>query len=208
MNSQSVHEILEEKWNARSHAIGVFLSLIGSYYLIKTAFSSNLVLAVSVYCLSLVTLFSASTLYHSFYKPNLKKRLRVFDHISIYYLIAGTYTPMCLSILRDSKGVLLLYLVWGIALFGTILKIFFTGKFEIFSLILYAVMGWLVMLDIDYLMDNATSEQLFYLGLGGFFYTIGILFYAIKKIPYNHLIWHFFVLAGAISHFLLVCTLV
>ncbi|MEX0312675.1 MAG: hemolysin III family protein, partial [Allomuricauda sp.] len=130
--------------------------------------------------------------------------LRVLDHISIYYLIAGTYTPVCLTTLIDSKGWLLLYSVWGIALFGTVLKLFFTGKFEVFSLLLYGVMGWLVIIDYPFLSENISSKGLFYLALGGAFYTIGILFYAIKKIPYNHLIWHFFVLGGAISHWLMI----
>jgi hemolysin III len=94
--------------------------------------------------------------------------------------------------------------VWGIAFFGTILKLFFTGKFEAFSLVLYAIMGWLVVIDLPYIIAQTTSNQLFFLGLGGAFYTVGILFYAIKRIPFNHFIWHLFVLAGAISHWFMI----
>jgi len=126
------------------------------------------------------------------------------DHISIYYLIAGTYTPVCLSLLPGSKGWLLFYLVWGIALLGTFLKLFYTGRFEAFSLILYGVMGWLIVIDLPYLIKNLSTSGLTYLALGGAFYTIGILFYALKKIPFNHLIWHIFVLAGAASHWMLI----
>ena len=160
--------------------------------------------SIIVYCISLVLLFTASTVYHAVQNPKLKKKLRIWDHISIYYLIAGTYTPVCLTVLLPSKGWLLFYLVWGTALFGTILKLFFTGKFEVFSLVLYGVMGWIIVIDLPYLIQHMSSEGLWYLALGGFFYTFGILFYAIKKIPYNHLIWHFFVLGGAISHWLMI----
>ena len=163
---------------------------------------------ITVYVVSLLLLFTASTIYHAVENPKLKKKLRILDHISIYYLIAGTYTPVCLSVLLPSEGWLLFYLVWGIALFGTVLKIFFTGRFEVFSLVLYGVMGWLIVIDLPYLLEYMSSSGLLYLAVGGAFYTIGILFYAVKRIPYNHLIWHFFVLGGAISHWLLVNNLI
>lgn len=164
--------------------------------------------SIIAYVISLIVLFLASTIYHAVENPKIKKKLRTLDHISIYYLIAGTYTPVCLSVLMPSKGWLLFYLVWGTALFGTVLKIFFTGKFEAFSLVLYGVMGWLIVIDLPYLLEHMSSMGLIYLALGGAFYTIGILFYAVKKIPYNHLIWHFFVLSGAISHWRLIFGLI
>ncbi|MDC6367093.1 MULTISPECIES: PAQR family membrane homeostasis protein TrhA [Flavobacteriaceae] len=196
----------EERWNAYSHAIGIVLALIGSIFLLQKELSATpfLLGSIIVYSISLILLFSASTVYHAVGNPKLKKKLRILDHISIYYLIAGTYTPVCLTVLSDSKGWLLFYLVWGIALFGTVLKLFFTGKFEVFSLVLYGVMGWIIVIDLPYLIGHMSSKGLFYLSLGGAFYTIGILFYAIKRIPYNHLIWHFFVLGGAISHWLMI----
>nr|WP_299066695.1 hemolysin III family protein [uncultured Allomuricauda sp.] len=196
----------EEEWNAYSHGLGIVLSILGMIILFQKDTDSEQFLfgSILVYSLSLVLLFTASTLYHALQNPKLKTKFRIVDHISIYYLIAGTYTPVCLTVLLDSKGWLLFYLVWGIAFFGTVLKLLFTGKFEVFSLILYGVMGWLVVLDFSFLSKNMSSDGLLFLALGGAFYTIGILFYALKKIPYNHLIWHFFVLGGAICHWFMI----
>ena len=191
---------LEERLNTYSHGLGILLALIATYILISSASQTEWTLPLLIYGLSIIILFSASTLYHACSDPVLKRKLRIFDHMSIYYLIAGTYTPVCLFVLQGSKGTLLLYAVWGIALFGTLLKLFFIGRFEVFSLVLYGLMGWLVVIDLPYLSTVMGEPELFYLGLGGFFYTVGIAFYAIKKIPYNHFIWHVFVLGGACAH--------
>tara|TARA_Y100001001_G_scaffold552_1_gene565 strand:+ start:86 stop:730 length:645 start_codon:yes stop_codon:yes gene_type:complete len=210
LDSQTNPVLLEEKLNAYSHALGIVLAAIGGILLFENDLGAIPFMkgGITVYVVSLLLLFTASTIYHAVENPKLKKKLRILDHISIYYLIAGTYTPVCLSILLPSKGWLLFYLVWGIALFGTVLKIFFTGRFEVFSLVLYGVMGWLIVIDLPYLLEYMSSSGLLYLAVGGAFYTIGILFYAVKRIPYNHLIWHFFVLGGAISHWLLVNNLI
>ncbi len=197
--------VLEEKWNAYSHGLGVVLAVVGFFLLMQKDLSvKNATISIIIYSVSLLLLFAASTLYHLVRNPKLKFRLRILDHISIYYLIAGTYTPVCLLLLLDSKGWLLLYLVWGIALLGTLLKLFFTGKFEKLSLLLYAMMGYLVVLDCNFLSENLSGHGLFWMALGGIFYTIGIFFYALKRISFNHLIWHLFVLAGAISHWILI----
>ncbi|MEO9510673.1 MAG: hemolysin III family protein [Flavobacteriaceae bacterium] len=194
----------EEKWNAISHTFGIILSILGTLFFFQKDMTEQPFLfeSILVYSISLILLFTASTLYHAVNNPNLKRKLRILDHLSIYYLIAGTYTPVCLLVLLHSKGWLLFYIVWGIAFFGTFLKLFFTGKFEAFSLALYGIMGWLVVIDYEFLSKNTSSEGIFYIALGGIFYTIGILFYAVKRIPYNHLIWHIFVLGGAISHWI------
>ncbi|KAB7529949.1 hemolysin III family protein [Flagellimonas olearia] len=209
MPQKSNPVLLEEKWNAYSHALGIVLALFGSVILLQKHIRDTPYLfgSVLVYCISLVLLFTASTVYHSVQDPRLKKRLRILDHISIYYLIAGTYTPVCLTVLLPSKGWLLFFLVWGIALFGTMLKLFFTGKFEVFSLVLYGVMGWLIVIDVPFLVKHLSATGLFYLSFGGAFYTLGIVFYAVKKIPFNHFIWHLFVLGGAMSHWYLVSLL-
>lgn len=206
MDTKSEPVLLQEKLNAYSHALGILLAVIGTIVLFQNDLDNLPYMkgSITVYSISLMVLFTASTVYHAVENPKIKKKLRVLDHISIYYLIAGTYTPVCLSVLLPSKGWLLFYLVWGIALFGTVLKIFFTGRFETFSLVLYGVMGWLIVIDLPYLLKHMSSSGLIYLAAGGAFYTIGILFYAIKKIPYNHLIWHFFVLGGAICHWILI----
>lgn len=196
----------EEKLNIWSHALGIVLAIVGSAVLLHRDPGNipYLTGSLRVYCISLILLFSASTAYHASVDPKLRKKLRILDHISIYYLIAGTYTPICLALLLGSKGWLLFYLVWGIALFGTVIKIFFTGKYEVFSLVLYGVMGWLIVIDLPYLLEVLSPEGILYFALGGGSYTLGILFYAVKKIPYNHFIWHLFVLGGAFFHWLLI----
>ena len=196
----------EEKYNVVSHAIGAILSLIGLLVLFnwdtnKTEYSE---IGILVYGIALVFLFSSSTIYHVVSKGQLKERLRILDHISIYFLIAGTYTPVALIVLENTSGWMLFYVVWGIAAIGTILKLFFTGKFEIISLVLYAIMGWLILFDLDNLKASTSESGVQMLFLGGVFYTVGIIFYAVKRIPYNHFIWHLFVLAGAFCHWLFV----
>lgn len=197
---------LQERLNAISHAIGALFGIFGLVLLIiynsnKTEWS---LFSVIVYGISFVLLFAASTLYH-YVEGDVKKHyFRIVDHISIYFLIAGTYTPVLLITLNDSLGWLLFWVVWGIAAFGVVLKLFFTGRFEVFSTLLYLVMGWLVVFDFTNLTKNLDSNGVLLLFAGGLFYTIGILFYAIKLIPYNHVIWHLFVLAGAIFHFFMI----
>ena len=194
----------EEKLNAISHGIGILLGIIGFYLLLKfdTQKTEYSTISLVVYSISIILLFLASTLYHYVSTQSVKLKLRVLDHICIYYLIAGTYTPVALITLEEGNGWLILYTIWGIALAGTILKLFFTGKFEVLSLILYLFMGWLIVFDLQSLLSNTSKTGLYLLMLGGFFYTTGIFFYAFKRIPYNHLIWHFMVLGGAISHWL------
>lgn len=195
----------EEQLNALSHGAGAVLGVVGLILLIIYGNSSSLELfSVIVYGLSIIILFTASTLYHWVKNESLKHYFRIVDHISIYLLIAGTYTPVTLITLSESRGWLLFGLVWGIAAFGLILKLFFTGRFEIFSTLLYLVMGWLVVFDLSALTEQMPTNGLLWLFLGGLFYTVGIVFYAIKKIPFNHVIWHVFVLAGAICHFFMI----
>lgn len=192
----------EERLNAISHAIGIVFGIVGLFLLLekdvlKTEFST---FSIYVYSFSFILLFSASTAYHAVVSNVMKKRLRVLDHISIYLLIAGTYTPLALITLINASGWIIFYTVWGIAAIGTVLKIFYTGKYGLVSLILYLAMGWLVVFDYENILFYVPSRGVDLLFLGGAFYTVGTIFYAIKKIPYNHLIWHLFVLGGAISH--------
>ena len=196
---------LEEKLNAWIHGIGATLGIVGIVLLIMYSQSNTVhVLSVIVYGASIIILFLASTLYHSIQNESSKHILRIIDHISIYLLIAGTYTPVTLIMLSESRGWLLFGLVWGIAAFGVILKLFFTGRFEFFSVLLYLLMGWLVVFDFSALAENMATNGLLLLFAGGLFYTVGIVFYAIEKIPYNHVIWHLFVLAGAICHYFMI----
>ena len=196
---------LEEQLNAWTHGIGAALGIIGLVLLLLYSDSSTKeIFSVTVYGVSIIILFLASTLYHSVKNENQKHYFRIVDHISIYLLIAGSYTPVTLILLSDSRGWLLFGLVWGIAAFGIILKLFFTGRFEIFSTLLYLVMCWLIVFDFSALVENMTTNGLLLMLLGGLFYTVGIVFYAIHKIPFNHVIWHLFVLAGAICHYFMI----
>jgi hemolysin III len=196
---------LEEQLNAWTHGIGAALGIIGLVLLLLYSDSSTKeIFSVTVYGVSIIILFLASTLYHAIQNESKKHIFRVIDHISIYLLIARSYTPVTLILLSDSRGWLLFGLVWGIAAFGIILKLFFTGRFEIFSTLLYLVMGWLIVFDFSALVENMANTGLLLLFAGGLFYTVGIVFYAIHKIPYNHVIWHLFVLGGAICHFFMI----
>lgn len=196
----------EEHFNAATHALGALLGVAGFILLIifdskKTDWS---LFSVIVYGLSIIILFTASTVYHSVKSEKRKHYFRIVDHISIYLLIAGTYTPVLLITLAESNGWTLFWVVWGVALFGVILKIFFTGRFEIFSTLLYLVMGWLIVFDFGTLLELMPTNGIIFLIIAGLAYTVGIIFYAIQRIPYNHVIWHLFVLAGAIFHYFMV----
>lgn len=196
----------EERLNAWSHGLGAALGIAGLILLIVFLKQDipYALFSVIVYGVSIIILFLASTFYHAVKGERRKHYFRIVDHISIYLLIAGTYTPVLLIMLPDSLGWELFWTVWGIAAFGVFLKLFFTGKFETFSTLLYLVMGWLIVFDFSTLADRMDTNGLLLLFAGGLFYTVGIVFYAIEKIPFNHVIWHFFVLGGAICHFFMV----
>ncbi len=198
--------VFEEKLNAWTHGLGALMGIAGLILLISfTNHKSDWSLfSVILYGLSIILLFSASAMYHSVKGERRRYYFRIIDHVSIYVLIAGTYTPVALIGLNQSLGWQLFWVVWAIAGFGLILKLFFTGKFEIFSTLLYLVMGWLIVFDFSNLSSLIGPNGVALLIAGGSFYTIGILFYAIERIPYNHVIWHLFVLAGALCHFLMI----
>ena len=197
---------LEEKLNTYTHGLGALLGIAALVLLVvfnsnKTDFSQ---FSIIVYGLSIIILFMASTMYHAVKNEKKRHYFRIVDHISIYLLIAGTYTPVLLISLETSKGWTLFWVVWGIAAFGSILKLFFTGRFEILSTSLYLVMGWLIVFDFNRLSEVMGPSGILLLFAGGLFYTIGIIFYAIKNLPFNHVIWHLFVLGGALCHFLMI----
>ncbi len=201
-----IQKPFEEKLNAFTHAIGALLGIVALILLMiydnqKTPWSF---FSIIVYGMSIIVLFTASTLYHTVKNEKRKHYFRILDHISIYLLIAGTYSPVLLISLEEHLGWTLFWVVWGIAAVGMVLKLFFTGRFGIISTLLYLVMGWLIVFDFSNLSTIIGAMGVFYLFAGGCFYTLGIVFYAIEKIPYNHVIWHLFVLAGAISHFFMI----
>jgi hemolysin III len=196
----------EEQLNAWTHGIGAALGIAALVLLIVYTDTTTpwSLFSVIVYGISIIVLFLASTFYHAVKGEKRKHYFRIVDHVSIYLLIAGTYTPVLLISLTDSLGWTLFWIVWGIAAFGVVLKLFFTGKFEIFSTLLYLVMGWLIVFDFSTLSEALGSDGILWLFAGGLSYTVGIIFYAVQRIPYNHVIWHLFVLGGAICHFFMI----
>ncbi len=195
----------EEKLNIRSHALGFVLSIAALLALLISAAQNGTVwhwIAYSVYGISQVAVFLASTLYHSAKEPQLRHKLNIFDHASIYLSIAGTYTPFTLITLKGPWGWTIFGIVWGIAIAGIILKFFFIGKYKLLSTIGYVGMGWIVVIAIKPLINNLPLAGLLWLAAGGFFYTLGAVLYQIKRIPYNHAIFHFFVLIAWACHFI------
>ena len=160
--------------------------------------------SVIVYGLSIIILFLTSTCYHAITSKKQKHYFRIADHISIYLLIAGTYTPILLMAIPNGLGWILFWVVWCIAAFGLILKLFFTGKFDRLSTTLYLAMGWLAVIPIYELTAVLDFNAIILLITGGIAYSVGVIFYALERIPYNHFIWHLFVLIGASCHFFMV----
>ncbi|MGB1080135.1 MAG: PAQR family membrane homeostasis protein TrhA [Flavobacteriaceae bacterium] len=197
---------LEEKLNAWSHGLGIGLGIAALVLMLLGVDQTNPfgLFSVIVYGLSIILLFLASTCYHAIKDRKRKHFFRVADHISIYLLIAGTYTPVLLIAIPNSLGWTLFWVVWGIAAFGLILKLFFTGRFDNLSTFLYLAMGWLALIPYSELTAALDSAAMVWLIAGGISYTVGVLFYAIERIPYNHFIWHLFVLGGASCHFFMV----
>ncbi len=198
--------LTEEKLNAWSHGLGVGLGIAALVLMLLGVDQTNPfgLFSVIVYGLSIILLFLASTCYHAITSSKRKHYFQVADHIGIYLLIAGTYTPVLLIAIPNGLGWILFWVVWGIAAFGLVLKLFFTGRFEHFSTFLYLAMGWLAIIPYSELTTALDAKALALLIGGGVAYTVGVLFYAIEKIPYNHFIWHLFVLGGASCHFFMV----
>lgn len=198
---------LEERLNIASHAMGLVLSLLGLVLLLLRAIPYGNALntvSVAIYGASMIALYAASTAYHSSTKPDIRRRLRVVDHASIYVLISGTYTPFMLITLKGAIGWTLFAITWGMALTGITLKLFFTGRFNLLSTLMYVFMGWLIIFAIKPMIAAMPPGGMTWLVAGGLAYTFGALLYAIKSIPYNHAIFHLFVLAGSICHFIAV----
>jgi hemolysin III len=197
----------EERVNISSHAIGLLLSVAALALLVVRASSNGDVwhiVSFSIFGISLIILFAASTIYHSSRDPALRARLRVVDHASIYVLIAGTYTPFTLVTLNGTIGWTIFGITWGMALIGIVLKLFFTGRYEKVSTLMYVFMGWIIVFAIGPLIDNLSPDGLSWLVAGGIAYTVGAILYGIKQIKFNHAIFHVFVLVGAFCHFMAV----
>ena len=202
----STYTLKEEIISSIVHGIGVFLSIaITSVLVTLSAVYGNVwsIVSTAIFGASMMLMYMASTLYHAIPFPHAKTILKKFDHIAIYYLIAGTYTPFLLVLMRGTLGWVLFAVIWSLALLGTVLKIVSSGSgTKIWSVSLYLGMGWLVLIASKTLFAVMSKLALVFLVLGGIFYTVGIIFYLWKSKKYTHAIWHGFVLVGTIMHFM------
>lgn len=199
------YSLAEEMANSLSHGLGVVAGILGLVMSVlkgQDHLSLIQLTGVIIYCASIILLFLCSTLYHSAKCPNLKHRLKIADHCAIYLLIAGTYTPLMLISLQGGDADIVLIAIWSLAVGGILFKTLFIHKFKVFSLVLYLAMGWLCVTVMSELIAGMTPLGFNLLVSGGLFYSLGVIFYVAKRIPFNHAIWHLFVLGGAVSHFL------
>ncbi len=202
-------QTIEELFNAISHGIGALLAIAGLVLLLYYSISENHsiwhITSFAIYGSSLVALYLSSTLYHSFFKmPKAHSVFKVFDHASIYLLIAGTYTPFLFIPLHGSVGTPLAIFIWTVAVIGIGLKVFFAKRFNTLSTLCYVAMGWLIMFYLDDLLASIPAEAFYWLLAGGLSYTVGSVFYLMKKLPFSHCVWHMFVLGGSVTHFVAV----
>ena len=196
----------EETWNVWTHFSGLILSMIGIPFLFyfDNHSTSHSTFSILLFSFGLLFVYSSSSIYHYVQNAKLKKIFQMLDHISIYYLILGSYAPVCLITLYDFSGINIFLAVVVLALVGTLKKIFFTGKFEFVSLLLYLAMGWFIIFDINSLFELIDYNAKLLLIFGGLSYTFGVLFYAYGKIKYFHSVWHLFVLTGSTLHFFMI----
>lgn len=203
-NRVKFYTVGEEIANSVTHGVGALLAIAACVVLIVSAAIKGgaiRVVSASVYGASLIIMFTMSTLYHALTNDRAKKVFRVFDHTSIFLLIAGTYTPVALITLRGKLGWAVFGIVWGISVIGIILNSVSVERFKKLSLLAYVIMGWCALIPVYQLMQKLTRGGIIFLVVGGSLYTIGVIFYKLKKIRYMHSIWHLFVLGGAIMHY-------
>ncbi len=199
------YNLAEEIASSITHGIGVALSIAGlTVSLVFASLYGNAwhIVGFCIFGISLILLYTSSTLYHGFQNPKIKHIFRVIDYSAIYVLIAGSYTPVILISMRNTLGFTLLGLVWGMAFLGIILKVLFFKKLQIVAVAFYLLMGWMIVFVVKPALVVVPRGLFYWLLAGGLCYTIGVIFFALKKIPFNHTIWHFFVLGGSTLHFL------
>lgn len=196
-----------EQANVWTHFAGFIFGLIALPALVwhitqSPSYTQLDVIGAVVYGIGFLMVFGFSSLYHYQHEPAKKRLMKIWDHISIYYLIAGTYTPFLVHFAEPDVRETFLWILWGLAAFGTIFKIFFTGKWRLISTGIYLAMGWMIIAAPNSFQSSLPDEQVSWIIYGGIFYTLGVVFYLVEKIPFNHAIWHVFVLGGAISHYI------
>ncbi len=194
----------EEIANSITHGIGAGLSVAGLVVLVVLAALYGdvwRVVSFSIYGTTLIILYLSSTLYHSFRNPKVKKIFKIFDHSTIFLLIAGTYTPFMLVSLRGAWGWTLFGIIWGLAVLGVVFKSLFIHRYNKLSVLIYILMGWLCVIAIRQMLINVPLGGLLGLAVGGILYTLGVIFYSWRTLKYNHAIWHLFVLGGSMCHY-------
>jgi hemolysin III len=198
----------EEWFNTISHGIAALASTVGFGVLVMLGNSSELsftLFSAIVFGVSLVLLYTFSTIYHGARNEKTKKAFQILDHCGIYLLIAGTYTPVLLVSIGGTTGWVIFGVQWTIALIGLVIKIFYTGKFDLISTLMYALMGWMIVIRWQDLVDSIPSAALTLLLAGGISYTVGIVFYLIDtRVKFSHFIWHLFVIAGSLLHYIMI----
>ncbi|HAW44890.1 MAG TPA: hemolysin D [Sutterella sp.] len=194
----------EEIANAVTHAVGVALSVAGLAVLVGLASANSpgawVFVALAIYGASMFLLFTASTLYHTVTDTRMKRVLQIVDHSMIYVMIAGTYTPFCLMAMDTGDGIAILIAEWAMAILGIVLQGFYSGK-DWYKCVIYLVMGWLIIVDVGDVIDHSTAWTLTFLIAGGVTYSLGVIFYIWDRLPYNHAIWHLFVLGACVMQY-------
>ncbi len=197
-------QIQQELVNSIIHGFGIIFGIVSIPILIAFAIKSNNspgVIGAAIYGFCFLQLFTFSTLYHGFQHAKVKHVFQILDHISIYFLISGTYTPFLLIYMNNAFGITLLSVLWGLTALGIVFKIFFTGKWNIISTLVYIAMGCIMIVGGRTFFETIPAEVLTMILIGSALYLLGVVFYLWKKYPYNHAIWHFFVLAAAVCHY-------
>jgi hemolysin III len=203
--SPSQYSVREEIVHALTHGFGVLLSVVGLSWMLYISIAAAdpwRIVASTVYGAALIALFLASTVYHSMYASRHREIFKLLDHCAIYTLIAGTYTPFLLVAMRSNTGWVLFGTIWALATAGIVKKLWFRDRFPKVALASYLAMGWLIVVAAPQMAEAIGPNGMAWVVAGGISYSVGAIFYAFKRIPFNHAIWHVFVLGGGICHFL------
>jgi len=195
----------QEVANAITHGVGILLTIIGSIVLIGTGlqkWTAIHIFGLSLFCFSLLSVYTSSTIYHCIKEDAIKAIFRKIDHICIYILIGGTHTPFVLIYQWNSFGQYYLIALWSLILIGILYKVFFMGRWKWVSLVFYIFLGWMAVFIIPSMRSEMPDIVFYWIIAGGVFYTLGTIFYSWEKLPYHHAIWHVFVLGGSAGHYI------
>lgn len=206
-NDNADIRLKQEMVNSLLHGVGILFGIVCIPILLTQAVKNDNIPGIvgsGIYGFSFLMVFTASTLYHGFQQQKIKQLMKILDHISIYFLIAGTYTPFLLIYVNNATGTSLLIILWSLTLIGTVFKSFFTGRWEVLSTIVYLAMGWIMLFAGKTFFENMSASVTALVITGCGLYTLGVTFYLWEKYTYSHALWHSFVLAAAICHYVAV----